>query len=708
MNNFNNPEQEDSIDLSKIFRLLLMQSKLIIFVTSIGFMLSVLYYTTAERWFRVNSLVQILPNESANIQQEFTQNFTMGGSYTRDVNSIEQLYKSRSNIISVIKDQSLYWDIEELSFSDRKFIEIDIVENNADRGIDNLSLSLQDDGYSISHDDGTELIQKSYGDISQIDIFSIHISKPDDKHLNKIYEIHFDDFEDIYSSIVSNFTIRSPAQAAYMNMFNTGAVLEINFITEDISRGLAILNTTNNNFIEKSIEIESEQATKALNFIELSIFDYERQLNQRKSQLQSFRSQNRTIDVDLEIKGIIDSLNDLDVKLNEIELEIENSKRNFTESNPIFVSLLNQRETILNQRSIIEDRVESLPVSQQQYIDLFRELETTQSIYNELQNRKLEYSLKEASTLGNMRVVDVAYLESKVSPQLSIVFLSIIASFILALITAVLRGLFFIPISNPAELEDSKVMVPIMGVVGKLDETDEALDNERFSQSVESILVNIESKTKNKDGKGNFIALSSPTAENGKSFISRSIAKKLALLDKKVLLLDSDYKRGDQHKSFGIGKIKAKDFFDLNENDLPKLKHDSGVYVLPRITGLLNSFEFLNNPLFEDKMSMFEREFDYIIIDTAPILSVSDTLVLLSYADIKICVVRHGATTINEIKQSMTLFNQIGSMPDGIIYNCYEKPSSYYGYYGLYGNYSYQYYAKRYLYEVYSYDEKKD
>ena len=105
-------------------------------------------------------------------------------------------------------------------------------------------------------------------------------------------------------------------------------------------------------------------------------------------------------------------------------------------------------------------------------------------------------------------------------------------------------------------------------------------------------------------------------------------------------------------------------------------------------------------------MRLFEDEFDYIVFDTAPLLSVSDTSILMSFSDIRIGVVRHGVSKINEIKQLVSISNQIGINFDGFIYNAYERPSSYYGYYGLYGNYSYQYYANKYLYNNYDYESK--
>jgi hypothetical protein len=77
-------------------------------------------------------------------------------------------------------------------------------------------------------------------------------------------------------------------------------------------------------------------------------------------------------------------------------------------------------------------------------------------------------------------------------------------------------------------------------------------------------------------------------------------------------------------------------------------------------------------------------------------------------SDLNFAIVRHGYTKINEVKQMEKVCSQIGISFEGIVYNCYEKPSSYYGYYGLYGNYSYQYYANKYLYESYEYKNKDE
>ena len=136
------------------------------------------------------------------------------------------------------------------------------------------------------------------------------------------------------------------------------------------------------------------------------------------------------------------------------------------------------------------------------------------------------------------------------------------------------------------------------------------------------------------------------------------------------------------------------------------MKITENFYFIPKVSRLNNSFQFLYSEEFINKLELFKKNFDYIIIDTAPILSVSDTAMLMGHSDINLAIVRHGLTKINEIKQMVSIASQIGIDFDGFVYNAYQKPSSYYGYYGFYGNYSYQYYAQKYLYENYDYDKE--
>ena len=700
---------EDDFDLQKIFRSVLMQSKLIIAIVAIFTTLSIVYYFNAERTYKISSLVQVMPQkEMPNISQGLSAEFLVGASAGADIESIIQLYKSRNRMLNIIEDLNLNIDIEDLNINQQEFIkELNFLDFNNSSKVD-LNLTLNDQSYILLNDSEEIIASGIYGKKFQNQYVRLLIDEPENNLKDMTFRLKVHNPIFFYKNLLNNFEIIAPAKTGFSRLMDSGAMLEISFNTDVIENGTIILNYANDSFIQKSIDNESKQARQAISFIDSRLNKIESELDQKKSNLNRFRESNKTVDVDLEIESIVASLKTIQSKLNEIDLEIENARSTLTESNPIFQALINQKATLINQQRNIESEIENLPLEQQEFIDLFGELEISQSIYNLLQNRKLEYSLKEASTIGNMQVIDDAYFSRIVSPTLSIVIISFILSGIIAFTVAVIRGIFFLPLTNPAELGDSNINTPVLGVINKVKDFNE--DNERFNQSIESLIVNIETKLGNspKKDSAELISITSPTAENGKSFVSRNVAKRLANMGKKVLLIDSDYKRGDQHLQFDRKKISKKEFFSINDSNLESFKVEENLYLIPRISRVGSSFDFLYDARYTATIEYLKRNTDYIIFDTAPILSVSDTLILVSSCDLSLCVIRHGLSRINEIKQTHVLFNQVGKQPDGLVYNCYEKPSSYYGYYGLYGNYAYQYYSKRYLYQNYEYQDEKD
>ena len=128
----------------------------------------------------------------------------------------------------------------------------------------------------------------------------------------------------------------------------------------------------------------------------------------------------------------------------------------------------------------------------------------------------------------------------------------------------------------------------------------------------------------------------------------------------KTLLIDCDFKRGDQHRDLGAEKINKLNFINLSKENINKLKISENFYLIPKISQLNSSFQFLYSSEFSQKLDFLKEEFDYIVIDTAPVLSVSDTSILLKESDVNLAVIRHGLTKINEVKQLLSIFEQMG------------------------------------------------
>ena len=283
-------------------------------------------------------------------------------------------------------------------------------------------------------------------------------------------------------------------------------------------------------------------------------------------------------------------------------------------------------------------------------------------------------------------------------------FLLTVISFSLSILIAIFRGIFFISISNPAEIKDAGINESIVGVIPQVDDTVDPFKDIKFEQSIENLILNLETMISyNQDSESistcKKITFTSPSPQNGKSFISKNTSELLANIGNKVLLIDADLKRGIQHKLFNRDSLELSMFDNISLENIEELKIKNNLYLLPRLKKLKNTFEHLYSSSFLEKIKEFESYFDYIVIDTAPALSVSDTGLLMTFSDINLLVSRHQYSRINEIKQTTQIIDQLGRSFDGIIYNGYKKPKGYYGYYDLYGDYSYRYYAERYLYD---------
>ena len=701
--NFLSSEANDNdIDLGKIFRFLMMQSKLIISIVFIVFALSFLYYIFSVKNYSIKSLLQY---------EEFDQNVfdpskalqvSSPGYSSSDISNMIELYESRTNYLKVIEDLKLNIKINGLD--DDESININITSDKNDPIVSNkLRFSFSESEYNLLDEDSNEIQASNYGQQISFNDLKITINSVSLKEYRPL-EIHFMNPQSMYSSFKSRMNVNS--LTSRNSFFRNEGLITVTYVTDDIDLGKEIINYANNIFLKQRINDENEKSRKAIIFIDKNIRSIEESVQTNKLKLKQFREENKSIDVGLEIEAIINKIQSLDSALSEIDIEIAKAEEIYTSNNPAYLNLINKKTLIELQKEEVLSEIEMMPKEQQEYIDLFNDLEVSQALFEELESRRLGFSILEASTIGDVRVIDGAYVDSLVSPRFLIVLLSTILGFLMAVIIAIIRGFNFLPVSNPAEMFDNNIHTPIIGVIPMVEDFESNDEATKLNVAIESLIVNINSIQKNQAEK-NLITITSPSPGNGKSTVATKLAQGYARIGKKVLLVDNDLKRGNIAKNFERHSISEKTFNAINEGTIEKYKIDNNLYIIPRVKGLTNTFQFLFSYDYKEKIKYFKDQFDFVIFDTGPILSVADSSILIEQSDINMLIVRHGINRMNEIKQSIVNFNQINKDIDGIIYNAYSKPKSYYGYYGLYGNYSYQYYAEKYLYESYDY-EKED
>lgn len=701
MNNVNDQSShESSIDLGKIFRLILMQSKLLLSLIFGALIISFIFYFSSSKVYRVSSIIQvdggIFGSQSGDIPIDFING---GGANSSNLDDLITLYDTRENVIQIIKDLLLNIREENEDKSIKEFISyINIINPKYNKKV--FYVEALEDYYKISDENNAISNRFNYSEISFFNGLEISLNKPD--VTNSKYKLSVINPELLVKKYQA--TIRLSIMNRQRYYTSRGGLIKVSFDSDNPNQGIKIISKANQIFIKKDLDVQNQKASRAIKFIDDRLDSIKEVLENDKLKLSEFQKNNNTLDVDIEVESIIQSLSEIEDNINNIDLDIAKMQTSYTKDNPIFQQTLNQKRLLEDQKIIIESKIRLLPLSQQRYIDLYRNVNISEELYKELLNRRLSLSIVEASTLGNIRVIDKPYRDYLVSPKISDIFYFMVFVSFLSLIIVIVRGIYFLSMTNPAEILDGGVKVPLLGIFPFLDDTENS--NNQYEQSLESLLVNI--NILNKAGDKKIISISSPTKENGKSTTCFKLASKIASLGNKVLLIDADYKRGALHKEFDRSSITMEKIKEISKNNIENLKVSDSLYFIPRISKLSDTFRWVSGGGFQSLLeNVLSDEFDYIIIDTAPILSVSDTSVILGMSDINMLLIRHKVSRFSELKHCLENIEQIGSSFDGLIYNAYQKPQGYFGYYNYYGNYQYQYYASKYLNDDYYY-EKED
>ena len=243
----------------------------------------------------------------------------------------------------------------------------------------------------------------------------------------------------------------------------------------------------------------------------------------------------------------------------------------------------------------------------------------------------------------------------------------------------------------PSEIQELTPNAKLLGILPEFSDMKELSSSEleSLNSAVTNLNVAIHAQTNQKK----VLLVTGPTAGVGKSTVSSKVASTFAARGKKTILIDMDQKKGDQHKLFNIPKMSShEEYFNIENFD--KYKVSENLFVLPKAKGSsADALLIIESDRFKDFIKRLRNDFDQIIIDTPPVISLSEALALSVLADEVIMVYRHGVSKLREVEISRDLFGSIGVDSFFYIYNCFKKPSGYYGYdyyaYKYYGNYDY-------------------
>ena len=487
-------------------------------------------------------------------------------------------------------------------------------------------------------------------------------------------------------------------------------ILELSFTGENRGEITGILNDIAQNYFLQNVERKSAEAEKSLAFLKDNLPNVKHSLTEAEDTLNAFRQKNDSIDLGLEAQSTLKVMVELEAQLNELTFKESEISQRFTKDHPAYRSLLDKRATLLKEKERLNQQIQKMPKTQREVLRMTRDVEVNQQIYVQLLNKVQELSIVKAGTVGNVRILDraEAYAAPVKPKKALIVVLATLLGGMLSVAFVLVKAALHRGVENPDDIE--QIGLSVYASVPKSNLQLELFNKlKRHRKQNQELTLLAESNPADlsvealrglrtslhfamMEAKNNVLMISGPAPGIGISFVSTNFSAVAAKTGQKVLLIDADMRKGYLQQPFGLAwENGLSDFLcgKIGLNEAIKTTQVDNLDIMTRGQVPPNPSELLMHPRFKELMEWASEHYDLVIIDTPPVLAVTDPSIVGALAGTTLMVARFGMNTVKEIDVARNRFEQSGIEVKGVILNATEKKaSSYYGY-GYY-NYSYK------------------
>ncbi|MGE6433024.1 polysaccharide biosynthesis tyrosine autokinase [Shewanella baltica] len=491
-------------------------------------------------------------------------------------------------------------------------------------------------------------------------------------------------------------------------------IINLSLESDKPSYAERVLNKVAAIYVRRNVERNSAEAQKSLEFLGVQLPEIKKQLEYAEQRFNDYQIKRQSINITLETQGVLEQVVKLETQLQELELKRLEMGLKFKKDHPVYQGLVEQISAVNEQKKRLVGEVGNLPETQQELLRLKRDVEVSNQIYTMLLGKVQELDIVRAGTVGNVRIIDSAEVNTSkpVKPKKPlIVVLATLLGGMFAVAIVLVQKAMHRGVEDPSEIE--AIGLPVYASVPYSENQVKLLSfsKSRKSKSVakaKSILaidnpadLSIEALRSLRtslhfammEAKNNIIAISGPSPGVGKSFISVNLAAVLAQSGKKVLIIDADMRKGYLQTQFGLKwEDGLSDYLSgsLNLDQVTKPSIIEGLNVITRGQIPPNPSELLMHANFSKLVAEVSSAYDLVIIDTPPILAVTDPAIVSAHTGTTLLVTRFGQNHLREIELTRNRFEQNGIDVKGVVFNgVLKKASNAYGYYGYY-NYEYK------------------
>ena len=383
-----------------------------------------------------------------------------------------------------------------------------------------------------------------------------------------------------------------------------------------------------------------------------------------------------------EYEGLAATLTDNHPDLIILMRQISNIKNNIKQAVNSLERSLEERITTLKSRIDLEDnKLLSFPQKEQNLANLERVYTVNERLLSYLLQRQSEVSLREASKVSDIRILDkptvefVAAKPNKIIVLMISLFLGLVVSFLVSLLRLNKQ------IKTVEDLSDA-TSIPLFGIIPYVKNKEHynmayVLQDatSTASEAFRAIRTNLDYMISDNESK--VILVTSSIPNEGKTVVSANLAAMLGMSEKKTIILSLDLRRPEMHHKFGLSnKVGISDVLSnkvpLNEVIWEHEIHPN-LHIITSGKVPPNPAELLSSSRFKKVITKLRKRYDYIILDTPPINYVADAMVLFKHADVNLFVVKSDFTEEKYVKELNKLINKFRLDNTGIILNSVKK-----------------------------------
>jgi tyrosine-protein kinase Etk/Wzc len=457
----------------------------------------------------------------------------------------------------------------------------------------------------------------------------------------------------------------------------------------DPDKANRVLNEVSRLYVRQNVERSSAEAAQRLEFLRSQLPGVRKQLEDSETALNNFQTSAKSVDLNIETKAVLDQVVHLDSLLSELKLKRVEVERLYTPEHPTYRALMTQMGQLETQKQGLLKKIEALPVTQQELLRLTRDMQVTSQTYTLMLNKSQEQDILRAGSIGNVRIIDNAdaNVEVPVKPMKKlIVLVALLFGTVVAVALVFVRQAFYRGVENPELLEHSGM--PVYASLPYSRQQERLDKNTQHRSARESRLLSLSAPTELAieslrslrtslhfamlEARNNVLMISSPSPGVGKSFVSSNLAVIVAQTGKRVLLIDADMRKGYLQRVFGLqpkhglsdtlaARLKFAEV--INHTEVRNLDFISCGFAAP------NPSELLMHDNFNKLLSELSPLYDLVLIDTPPILAVTDATLVGRQAGTCLLVTRFGLSTIKEVEACKRRLGQNGVLIKGAIFN---------------------------------------